>query len=162
MISLLGLTGAQVTVIPNGVEKRFFESSSVAFKTRTGLENIVLCVGRIEPLKNQLNIAQAMNNTGITTVFIGDPASRGADGEEAYVCEFKSVVEQSENMHCLPGIEHTDPLLASAYATARVHVLASTAEAQGLVSCGWCQHRGERHSNTARAVWRFGTVCEAT
>jgi glycosyltransferase involved in cell wall biosynthesis len=51
---------------------------------------------------------------------------------------YGKLVEQAVANHShvtwIPGIDHDDPLLASAYAAAAVHVLPSTAEAQGIVS----------------------------
>jgi glycosyltransferase involved in cell wall biosynthesis len=43
-------------------------------------------------------------------------------------------VKRHGHVTWIPGIDHDDPMLASAYAAAAIHVLPSTAEAQGIVT----------------------------
>ena len=47
---------------------------------------------------------------------------------------FESLVGQYDHLHWIPGLDHEDPVLESAYAASDVHVLVSTIEAQGLVT----------------------------
>lgn len=131
---LLWIEHDKISVLPNGVEERFYAARNDEFVTTYGLNDVVLCVGRVEPLKNQLQIAKAMQSTTLDTVFIGSAASRGCDADEQYLTEFSEVVNQSPNLTWLNGVDHNSTVLCSAYAAARVHVLASNAEAQGLVT----------------------------
>ena len=120
--------------LANGIESRFFHATKQAFVEKFGLDNIILCVGSIEPRKNQLLTAQALSGGEHDVVFIGPAAYHGGEATNAYVEEFQRYVQTNERIHWLGALPHHDPVLASAYAAARVHVLASTIEAQGLVS----------------------------
>ena len=128
------LDPSKISVIANGIEQRFFEATKQLFLERYGMEDVVLCVGSIAPRKNQIRTAHALARLGKDVVFIGPAAKYGGAKMNAYVQEFRDVVEASPRLHWLGAIDHDDPVLASAYAAASVHVLASTIEAQGLVS----------------------------
>ncbi len=129
-----GLDPSNISVIANGIEQRFFETTKQLFVERYGLEDVVLCVGSIEPRKNQMRTARALATLGRDVVFIGPAGKYGGAAMNTYVQEFRTLVDASPRLHWLGAIDHEDPMLASAYAAARVHVLASTLEAQGLVS----------------------------
>lgn len=129
-----GTLRARVEALANGIEPRFFHATKQAFVERYGLDDVVLCVGSIEPRKNQLLTAQALAGGDRDVVFIGPAAYHGGEATKAYVQEFEHCVQASDRLHWLGPLPHHDPLLESAYAAARVHVLASTIEAQGLVS----------------------------
>jgi len=129
-----GIDPRKVNVIANGIDERFFHASKGAFVERYGLDNIILCVGSIEPRKNQLTVANAVADLGRPVVFIGPPASHGGQEIEDYVRSFTELVDRQDNLHWIPGLDHDDPLLESAYAAADVHILVSTIEAQGLVT----------------------------
>lgn len=59
----------QYKVVPNAVSNDFFEDDS-SNTERSGL----ICVGRIEVIKNQLNLIKAVNGTDIPLKLIGKPA----------------------------------------------------------------------------------------
>lgn len=123
-----------VSVIANGIEERFFTADKQAFLDRYGLDDVILCVGSIEPRKNQLTVARALADVGRPVVFIGPAAPHGGANVADYVQAFQREVDASPNLHWIQGLDHHDPALSGAYAAARVHILVSTAEAQGLVS----------------------------
>ena len=129
-----GLDPRKINVIANGIEERFFHASKGAFVDRYGLDGIILCVGSIEPRKNQITVAHALKDLGRPVVFIGPPASHGGQPIKDYVDAFEALVDQYDHVHWIPGLDHDDPVLEAAYAAADVHVLASTVEAQGLVT----------------------------
>lgn len=132
--TLLNIKDVECTVVPNGVEERFFTASKELFVNTHHLDDFVLCVSRVEHRKNQLRLARAMANTGIPTVFVGPMAEMGVKGETLYLKEFEDVVNSSPTLHWLGGIDHADPMLASAFAAARVHVLPTYIDAQGMVT----------------------------
>jgi glycosyltransferase involved in cell wall biosynthesis len=105
-------------VIPNAIDPSLFKE----------IENIkrdlVLCVGRIEGNKNQLNIIRALKNTKYTVVFIGT----AAPNQKTYYEQCKS--EADSNMKFLDFIPQKE--LVQYYNRAKVHVLASWFETTGL------------------------------
>lgn len=60
------------SVSPN----RFTDAKNSLFKDKFQLEKYILCVGRIEPRKNQLMLASAARELNRHVVFIGHPASQ--------------------------------------------------------------------------------------
>jgi glycosyltransferase involved in cell wall biosynthesis len=118
--------------VPHGIERsRFEQADPELFISKYGLKDFVLQVSRINGLKGQSRLIRALEGTGIPLVFLGplDPADpKGA-------AEFRELVEKNEQAHYLGTLNHDDPLLASAYVAARVHVLASRIiESPGLVT----------------------------
>ncbi len=112
-------------VVPNGVDPRFAEGDSRAFRETFGIKgDFVLTVGRIERRKNQLRLIQALKGTGIPLVVIGRSIA------QAYLERCKAI--GGEQVLFLPPLAHDDPLLASAYACCRVFALPSLLETPGL------------------------------
>jgi glycosyltransferase involved in cell wall biosynthesis len=127
LVRYLGADPSRIWPVPNGVERRFREAGPDEFADRFGLRDFVLYVGRIEPRKNVLGLIRSTHRLGLPLVVIGDPVP----GREAYAeaCRFAS-----DQTQWLPRIEHNDPLLASAYAAARVFALPSWFETPGLAA----------------------------
>ncbi len=100
----------------------------VLFQKRFGLRDFILCVGRIEDLKNQLNLILAAGEKKIPLVLIGrlNMAHRG------YCRRILRYVEKNPNLYYMGPMEN--PMLSSAFAAARVHVLPSWFETTGLTS----------------------------
>ena len=129
-----GVPLEKIHVIANGVEDRFFTATPNLFHERYSHRDFVLCVAAIDERKNQLHLAEAMVQCGLPTVFIGDPSTHGGTQTSEYAERFSKYVSAHPTLLWLRGIKHDDPLLASAFAASKVHVLVSTAEGQGLVS----------------------------
>lgn len=107
-------------VVPNGYNPDIF-------KVNEGVKrDIILCVGRLEGNKNQLNVIRALKNTNFNIVFIGAASKNQAN----YVKACKE--EAGENMTFIDHINQTE--LISYYNRAKVHVLASWFETTGLSS----------------------------
>lgn len=93
--------------------------------------NYILQVGRIEFLKNQLNIVYALkDNPEIPIVFIGENYDR------LYVKKINALAKRRGNVYFLGKIPHED--IASFYKYAALHVLLSLRESPGLVSLEAC------------------------
>jgi glycosyltransferase involved in cell wall biosynthesis len=110
-----------------GVEpKLFLDADPEPFRAHTGISTpFVLQAGRIEPAKNQAMLCWALRDTNLPIVLIGGSKHWPAYAE---LC-------QSISGDRLTIIDHLpQPLLASAYAAAGVHVLPSWMETCGLVS----------------------------
>ncbi len=113
-------------MVPNGVDPRFRDADPGLFHDHVSLDDFVLYTGRIEPRKNVRSLIRAVRRIGVPLVVIGDPVP----GHESYLrsCE----AEGEGILTRIPRLSHDDPLLASAYAAARVFALVSWFETPGL------------------------------
>ncbi|WP_236629513.1 glycosyltransferase [Synechococcus sp. BS55D] len=104
----------------------FLDPDPEPFRRATGIQGpFVLQAGRIEPAKNQAMLCWALRDTNLPIVLIG-----GSSHWPAYADLCRSISGDR-----LRIIDHLpQPLLASAYAAAAVHVLPSWMETCGLVS----------------------------
>ena len=100
----------------------------VPFQRKFGLENFILCVGRVEDLKNQLSLISAMEKEDVPVVLIGS-LNRA---HRSYCRNILKHVEKKKNLHYLGPMNNF--MLRSAYAAAKVHVLPSWFETVGLTS----------------------------
>lgn len=110
-------------VVPNAIDPRVFDPSC---DPDPRFQDAVLCVGRIEGRKNQLELIRAMRGTDIPLKIVGKPSPN-----------HRGYFEQCRQ-EAGPNVEFTGQLtsaeLARAYAAARVHVLPSWFETTGLTS----------------------------
>jgi glycosyltransferase involved in cell wall biosynthesis len=125
LVRVFGTEARRIHVVPNGVEPRFARASSTWFSARFGTGAFVLYVGRIEPRKNVLGLTRAVAECGLPLVAVGAPPP----GQEAY---FTACRRAGADARWLGALDHDDPLLASAYAAARVVALPSWFETPGL------------------------------
>lgn len=132
LIEIFDVDPSRIHVIPNGVEEYFFHATPDLFMQTHGVSDMVLCVGMVEPRKNQLALIEATASMGIPVVIVGPPFPN--DLGRAYAQRVAEAVKRHGHVTWIPGIDHDDPMLASAYAAAAIHVLPSTAEAQGIVT----------------------------
>jgi glycosyltransferase involved in cell wall biosynthesis len=128
LTQLFGMPEARMHVVPNGVERRFLNADASLFRSHHGPEPCVLYVGRIEPRKNVLGLVRAARACGLPLVAIGDPVP----GHERYHALCLSA--GGARVRFLGSLPHDDPLLASAYAAARVFALPSWFETPGLAA----------------------------
>ena len=111
--------------IPNAVNKLIFNDR---VDPNENFRNHVLCVGRIEGLKNQLNLIKALIGTNIYLTLIG----KRAPNHSVYYDECVKLIEQNKNIQLIDHLDHKD--LASIYKASKVHVLPSWFETTGLSS----------------------------
>ncbi|MCJ8209800.1 glycosyltransferase family 4 protein [Mucilaginibacter sp. RS28] len=109
-------------VVTNGINPEKFPYDPTIQKD----DNLVICVGRIENRKNQLNLIKALNNTAYKLVLIGEPSANQLD----YYNECKSIA--GPNVVFAGRLSHED--MVHYYQVAKVHVLASWFETTGLSS----------------------------
>lgn len=114
---------AQYRIIPNGINT---VSVNKQYPQEDKYRNAVICMARIEPMKNQLNLIRALNGTPYQLYIHGKPSPNGAE----YYQQCK--LEAGANVH-IEGHLGEDPLFA-AYSNAKVHVLPSYFETTGLSS----------------------------
>lgn len=87
-------------------------------------DKMVICVGRIENRKNQLNLIKALNNTSFKLVLIGEPSANQTD----YYEDCKAAA--ADNVTFLNRLPHEQ--MVHYYQIAKTHVLASWFETTGL------------------------------
>lgn len=114
---------APFNVVPNAIDPDLFSSQA---PPRPREHNLVLCVGRIEGIKNQLNLIHALNETEFRLLLIGNPAPN----QREYYEECKRIAAQ--NVTFIDRLSQNE--LVNYYSIARVHVLPSWFETTGLSS----------------------------
>lgn len=122
------ITEEKIRIIPNGVEERFKEATPNLFRQHYNINyDFVLNVARLEPRKNQLSLIKSLKGTGLRLIIIGNQA---VWPEYAKLC-FKV---GGNDVLFINELLHSDPLLASAYAAAKVFALPSTEETPGIAA----------------------------
>ena len=109
-------------VIPNAIDTEIFKPDINESRDPV----MVICVGRIEGLKNQLSLIRAMKNTPFRLYIVGEPATNQKDYYEQ--CK-KLAGPDVQFIGSVPQQE-----LVSYYSRAKVHVLPSWFETTGLSS----------------------------
>jgi len=123
-----GVRRERIRIVPNGVIPSFGQASPELFLDRHGRLPFVLFVGRIEPRKNPLGLIQTIRKIGLSLVVIG----AAPPGCESYETQCRRA--GGDRVKWLGQLDHHDPLLASAYAAARVFALPSWFETPGLAA----------------------------
>jgi glycosyltransferase involved in cell wall biosynthesis len=125
---LFGVDAAHIRVVPNGVLPAIGRATPEIFCRRFGAFPFVLSVGRIEPRKNTLELIRAARRLELPLVIAGE----APPGFERYNAQCRH--EAAPDTIWLGRLDHHDPLLASAYAAARVFALPSWFETPGLAA----------------------------
>jgi glycosyltransferase involved in cell wall biosynthesis len=128
LVRLFSVTRERLFVVPNGVLPVFGSATPELFRSKWGDEPFVLYVGRIEPRKNALGVIRALRPLGFPLVMIGS----APPGFEGYERECRTAAR--DRAHWLGRLDPLDPMLASAYAAARVFALPSWFETPGLAA----------------------------
>jgi len=111
------------TVVPNAIDPQLFRPpGGVAERD----DRLVICVGRIEGRKNQLNLIRALNGTFYRLIIIGSPSAN----QLGYYAECKKAAAANVSFVAATDQE----TLLDFYLKARVHVLPSWFETTGLSS----------------------------
>jgi glycosyltransferase involved in cell wall biosynthesis len=111
-------------IIPNGINDSLFRHTEEIMTPKE--DDLVICVARIEPLKNQLNLINALNDTRFRLLIIGKPS---INQKEYYI---KCKERAANNISFIGHIPQEE--LVKYYAKAKIHVLPSWFETTGLSS----------------------------
>jgi len=117
-----GVPDLKLRIVPNGIDTSFAEADPSIFERTYGAKDFVLQVGSIDPNKNQLTAIKAVRRQPYEYVIIGNTRP----GHERY--EVKCRSEAGDNVIFTGHLGYNDPLLASAFAAAKVFVLPSFSE----------------------------------
>lgn len=109
-------------IVPNGINTNLFKKTGEASRDN----NLVLCVARIEPLKNQLLLIRALNNSAYKLLIIG----KASVNQKKYYEKCRE--EAAGNVSFIDHVSQQQ--LTEYYAKAKVHVLPSWFETTGLSS----------------------------
>lgn len=121
----------RIAVVNQGVDLTGYAAADgKLFRDEFGHGNYVLSVGRVTPWKRQLDILRILSPLPCKVVLIGPPD----DGHPEYASAVEDYVTRSDKAFWLKGLPHDSPLLASAYAGSRCHVLWSDGEVAPLVN----------------------------
>lgn len=119
-----GIPRERIVVAWCGTETRYADTSPELFQDKFGLRDFVLCVGRVDANKNQLNLIRALRGESVTLVLAGGSLA------PHYLAECKKYA--GANVHFLPSLSEEE--LGSAFAAAHTHALVSWLEVVGLVT----------------------------
>jgi len=109
-------------LIYNGVDTELFKPDHAVERQ----QNLVLCVARIEGIKNQYNLIKALSNTDYQLVLIGN----AAPNQQRYYQQCKKIA--GKNIRFIDHLPQQE--LAGYYAAAKIHILPSWFEICGLSS----------------------------
>lgn len=116
----------RVFVVKNALDDDIFNPQEYRFN-RSQMKKSIICVGRIEPTKNQLGLLKAMDNTDINIRIIGQPA------QEQYFQVIHKYTQSHKNVELISRHCSQEELVGF-YASSTVHVLPSFRESPGLAS----------------------------
>ncbi|MEO0102093.1 MAG: glycosyltransferase family 4 protein [candidate division WOR-3 bacterium] len=127
LIKGLGIKKDKITVIPNGVEERFYYAQPDLFSETYKLKDFILYTGHIGwGRKNVLRLLRVLERLKHPAVLIG----KVFDTEYTKKC--LTIVKRCPWIKIIDHLPHSSPLLESAYSACSVFVLPSLYETPGL------------------------------
>ena len=131
LVEKFGLKGVNnYIIVPNAIDDDVAKSQWRK-ETRDDFlkyKDAVICVGRIEPRKNQLALVKALAKTDYKLVLVG-AVSRN---QKKYYKQIKKYIDSNPNFYHLRHLENDD--LYNLYKVCRVSVLPSWLDTPGLVN----------------------------
>lgn len=126
--NLLNIDRSRFVTIRNACDPDFLNQvPKEIFKQRFAIDKpFVLCIGNIEPRKNQLNLIKSVQQTELDLILIGHIR------DEVYAQ--KCWDEAGAETRYIGSIQHEDPILKSALSAASIFCLPSTLETPGLAA----------------------------
>lgn len=129
IVQAFSVPETKVSVLPNGVDERFYSANPDEFVREYGIKDFILYTGHIGwGRKNTLLLLKAAKEIGHPTVLIGKVM------ENDYGTRCRELIKQSPNTTLIPGLAPGSELLESAYAACDTFVLPSFYETPGLAA----------------------------
>ncbi|MDO5381692.1 MAG: glycosyltransferase [Eubacteriales bacterium] len=125
-----GIEKEKYMVIPNAIDKNIatMGNDSNELDEFDKYKDAIICVGRIEPRKNQLSLVRALDGLGYKLLLVGEVS----DNQKDYFNEIKKIIDKNEYFYYIPRIENEK--LYKLFSICRVSVLPSWLDTPGLVS----------------------------
>lgn len=126
----LNIKKGNYKIIPNGIDADIAEkqySLTVPEEFRK-YKDAIICVGRIEPRKNQLSLVKALDRNGYRLVLVGDVSNN----QKIYFKKIKRYIENNPEFYYIPRLENEK--LYQLYKVCKVSTLPSWLDTPGLVS----------------------------
>lgn len=125
----LKVPNTKIKLLPNGVDERFYNTDPSLFINKYGVKDFILYVGHIGwQRKNLLPLLKICQKIDVPLVLIGKVI------ENDYGKKCLELIKSRRNTILITDIEHTNPILSSAYAACDSLVLPSYYETPGLVA----------------------------
>jgi len=125
----LGIDRGKITVVPNGVDERFYTADPAPFTEKYGLHDFILNVGHTgHARKNVLALIKALAGIDRPAVIIG----RFITGEYGDACRREAA--RHRHIMLIDGLDNSSEMLASAYAACDTFVLPSLFETPGIAA----------------------------
>lgn len=129
LIEAIGIPAQKITVIPNGVDARFINADPMPFQNKYGASDYILSVANLGyRRKNALNLIKALQNIEHPAFLIGPYF------DTAYGQACKKELKKAPHIKWIGALKNDSPLLASAFAGAKVFALPSLFETPGIAS----------------------------
>lgn len=125
-----GLKKENYSVIPNAIDLNIvkMQDNSETPGEFEVYKDAIICVGRIEPRKNQLALVKALDGLGYKLILVGAVS----DNQKAYFEQIKEIMDRNEQFYYIPKIENSK--LYQLYKVCKVSTLPSWLDTPGLVS----------------------------
>ena len=127
---IMGAKKKEKLVVPNATDLRYKNGNPNMAVETYGMKEYVLCVGKIEPRKNQLQLVKALEGTDIPVIVLGSYIPN----EKWYYDEVLEIIKKNNNMQHIEYLPYDSDMLSSLYAGAKVHVLLGRNETPGIVN----------------------------
>lgn len=125
-----GIPKKNYSVIPNAIDSKIAEKqlhSNIPEEFKK-YKDAIICVGRIEPRKNQLSLVKALDKSDLKLVLVGAVSLN----QTGYFEEVKAIIDRNPTFHYIPNIDNSE--LYQLYRVCKVSTLPSWLDTPGLVS----------------------------
>lgn len=127
---ILGASNKKKAVIPNATDLRYKYGTPDKAVKLYGFKDYVLCVGKIEPRKNQMQLVKALAGTNIPLIILGS----FIPNVKSYYDDVVAEISKHPNMKHIESLPMDSDVLSSLYAGAKVHALLGRNETPGIVN----------------------------
>lgn len=129
LVNAIGIDPKKIHVIPNGVDDRFSSASDSLFYDTYGVRDYILSVANLGYIrKNMLNLIKALQDIDHPAILIGPYF------DTPYGRACKKELAKAPHIQWIGELKNDSPLLASAFAGAKLFALPTLFETPGIAS----------------------------